>query len=48
MKRIDKNVTKLNAGYINRKYEIEAIWNSVVDVKELESVHLVELYNQDL
>ena len=41
---MDKNVTELDAGNESGEYEVEAIWDSAVYVRESESGHLPGLY----
>ena len=43
-KRVNKNVTELNAGKDSGEYKVEAIQDSAVYAKELESGHLPGLY----
>ena len=43
MKRMNKNVTELDASKNSSEYKIKANWDSVVYIREL-AIHLSELY----
>ena len=42
--RVDKNVTKFEAGSNDKQYEVKRIWDSAVYVKESATGHFASLY----